>query len=188
MGTLIIKALLLLAMISPESKDAHMEALKSFPKAHQVATELFVNLELLDEREKRYVFNKHEELECDTTMMVSRYNSLKNAPKLQDHIRFNISRNTINDLVRFNRSFNKYCESQIPFNLDRAGQYQAAMKECNQLYEVWDVLRDSKCEFYYIHIRRTALNRYKQLMGEEAYNNGELPEYYVPSWRFREIK
>ena len=51
---------------------------------------------------------------------------------------------------------------------------------------VWDAIRDSRCEYYYITVRRQALERVRDTIGVVAYYNGNYPPH-VPVWRFRKI-
>ena len=52
---------------------------------------------------------------------------------------------------------------------------------------MWDAVRDARCEFYYVTVRRQALKKLRDLVGEEAYLAGTLPPN-VPTWRFNELK
>ncbi len=60
----------------------------------------------------------------------------------------------------------------------------AVLDETKRLYRVWDAVRDSKCEFYYVTVRRQALRKLRDLVGPEAYEAGDLPPH-VPVWRFQ---
>jgi hypothetical protein len=61
-----------------------------------------------------------------------------------------------------------------------------ALKETDSLYQVWDSVRDARCEYYYITVRRQALKRLQQMIGPDAYNAANLPPH-VPLWRFQEV-
>ena len=52
---------------------------------------------------------------------------------------------------------------------------------------MWDAVRDARCEFYYVTVRRQSLQKLRDLIGKEAYAAGELPDY-VPTWRFLPIR
>ena len=58
--------------------------------------------------------------------------------------------------------------------------------EVDRLYQIWDTTRDARCEYYYIHVRRGALKKLRDAVGEEAYYSGTLPPH-VPVWRFARI-
>src|SRR5262245_32582518 len=70
---------------------------------------------------------------------------------------------------------------------DRADAIRTAGLETDRLYGVWDAARDARCEFYYVTVRRQALKKLKEMIGDNAYALGELPPY-VPEWRFSEAK
>jgi hypothetical protein len=70
---------------------------------------------------------------------------------------------------------------------DRADIITQAINETQQLYHVWDAVRDARCEFYYVTVRRQALLKLRGLIGENDYYEAKLPPY-VPIWRFTEIK
>ena len=61
------------------------------------------------------------------------------------------------------------------------------MEEVKALYVVWDALRDAKCDYYFIHIRRQALLKLREKIGAEAFAAGQMPPY-VPMWRFSEVR
>ena len=58
--------------------------------------------------------------------------------------------------------------------------------ETDRLYQVWDSVRDARCDFYYVTVRRQALKKLRDLIGEDAYLDAELPAN-VPTWRFNEM-
>jgi hypothetical protein len=149
---------------------------------HQTAVEW----EILDSRETRYVLSRVEDFEADLNLLRRRYAELVDAPKLADAARFP-DRRTVNDLIRFNRAYRKHLETRQVWEADRADAIRTAVLETDRLYRVWDAVRDARCEFYYVTVRRQAMKRLKEMIGDDAYASGELPPY-VPEWRFREVK
>src|SRR5439155_11277213 len=106
---------------------------------------------------------------ADLNMLRRRYKELADAPRLADSYRFP-ERAAVNELVRFNRAYRK--------NLD-----QRHLLETDRLYQVWDAVRDARCEFYYVTVRRHALKKLKDQIGDEAWDTATLPPG-VPTWRF----
>lgn len=149
---------------------------------HQTAVEW----EILDARETRYVMARVEDFEADLELLRRRYAELRDAPKLADAARFP-DRRTVNDLIRFNRAYRKHLETRQVWEADRADAIRAAVLETDRLYRVWDAVRDARCEFYYVTVRRQALKKLQETVGDDAYARGELPPY-VPEWRFTEAK
>jgi hypothetical protein len=145
-----------------------------------------VDLEILDERETRYVLARLEDFEGDLDLLRRRYVELADAPKLADGYRFP-DRRSVNEFIRFNRAYRKNLETRQVWEADRADVIRVAVLETDRLYKVWDAVRDARCDFYYVTVRRQALMRLKDLLGDEGYAAGELPPY-VPEWRFAESR
>ena len=87
---------------------------------------------------------------------------------MNDSMRFP-DRNAINEMLVFNRalaqphSHSTICSYSPP---PTAGE---GILKRSKLYQVWDAVRDAKCEFYYITVCRHALKKVRSLVGTEAY-------------------
>ena len=66
-----------------------------------------------------------------------------------------------------------------------AARLRVALQETDRLYQVWDKVRDARCPYYYVTVRRQALKQLRELVGEDSYYSGNLPPC-VPLWHFRE--
>jgi hypothetical protein len=148
--------------------------------------ELAIQWEILDPREAPFMLARAEEFPDDLNMLRRRYQELSDAPSVHDALRFP-SRALVTDYLDFNRSYRRYLDLRQPVDRARWWEYQTALEETEQLYHIWDTVRDARCECYYIHIRRRALKTLRTTIGEEDYYNGKLPPY-VPLWRFQEIQ
>jgi hypothetical protein len=146
---------------------------------------LAIQFEILDPREVRYVLTRPEDFVSDVRLLRRRYQDLIDAPPLCDCQRFP-DRATINDLLAFNRAYRQRVDSRQAMELVHWWELREAVQEADRLYQVWDTLRDARCDYYYITVRRQALKRLRELIGEEAYYSGNLPPY-VPIWRFQQI-
>src|SRR5205085_10335996 len=120
----------------------------------------------LDPREVRYVLARAEDFENDLNLLRRRYQDLHDAPKLHDGQRFP-DRGAVNDLLAFNRAYRRYLDARQAMEQDRSACVRAALKETDCLYQVWDAVRDARCEYYYITVRRQALKRLRTVLGEE---------------------
>jgi hypothetical protein len=149
---------------------------------HHVAIEW----EILDSRETRYVLSKPDDFQEDLDFLRKRRNDLENAPKVSENERLP-SRQTVNDNIRFNRAYRKNLETRLVWESDRAGVIGEAIRETERLYKAWDAMRDAKCEFHYVTVRRIALMKLKDMLGPEVFMTGEMPPY-VPEWRFAVMK
>ena len=159
---------------------------EQFPALRDSILQLAVEWEILDPRETRYMLTRPEDYCSDLNVLRRRYHELKDAPRVGECYRFP-DRKHVNELVRFNRSYRKHLESRQQFEIDRADTFREVMQETDRLYQVWDAVRDSRCDFYYVTVRRQALKKLKELLGEDAYQFAELPPH-VPVWRFNELK
>ena len=145
---------------------------------HQTA----IDWEILDLREIRYVLAKADDYQEDLDFLRKRRIDLEDAPKLAESQRLP-GRQTVNDYIRFNRAYRKNLETRLAWESDRANILGEAIGETDRLYKMWDAMRDAKCDFHYVTVRRIALRKLKDMLGEEMYSSGELPPY-VPEWRF----
>ncbi|MBY0526327.1 MAG: hypothetical protein K2R98_23235 [Gemmataceae bacterium] len=142
---------------------------------------LAINWEILDPREVRYVLARPEDFSSDLALLRRRYQELDDAPSLCDGQRFP-DRTSINDLLAFNRAFRQHIDVRQPGEPSRCWELRGALQETDHLYHIWDTVRDARCEYYYVTVRRQALKRLRDLLGEEAYYNAKLPPH-VPVWR-----
>lgn len=145
---------------------------------HQTA----IRWEIMDPREERYLLAAREDFQSDLNLLRKRCADLADAPKLADCHRLP-DRRTVNELIRFNRSFRKHLEEREMWEADRSDLFQQAMKETDRAYQQWDAIRDAQCDFYYVTVRRTALKKLRDTIGAEAFAVGVMPSY-VPEWRF----
>ncbi len=155
------------------------------PLVRSELTMIFLQAELMDPREVRYVFSKDYEFESDLRMMQRRIKDLENAPSLSVAVIFP-EITIVNDLLLFNRAYRRYLDDCLPIYPHRK-ELRYAKEENDILYQVWDCVRDARCEYYYIHIRRQALCRLKSFLGEEDFWKANLPPH-VPYWRFTVVR
>jgi len=141
-----------------------------------------VRMEILDRREMAYILVRLEDFESDLEIIRGHYQGLKDAPPLSD-AEVLPHQNYLNEAIRFNRAYLRQLEERILWEPDREEVLSRAMFETEQLYAVWAAARDAKSDYYYVTTRRAGLLRLRELVGAEAYTNGELPPV-VPTWRF----
>jgi hypothetical protein len=146
---------------------------------------LAIEWEILDKREVRYVLTRPEDFASDLKLLRRRYLELSDAPPLNDCRRFP-DRSTISDLLAFNRAYRQHLDSRQSVDLVRWWELREAIQETDRLYQVWDTVRDARCDYYYVTVRRQALKRLRESIGPEAYYSGCLPPH-VPIWRFQRV-
>jgi hypothetical protein len=157
----------------PAKKLAHLR-----PAVRQVA----LSWELLDRRELTYVLAREEDFDADLDFLRQRRRNLADAPPLDDCLRFP-DRTLACDYLAFNRAYRKHLARREMTGTPWPEEVRAAMRETDQLYDVWDALRDARSECYYVTVRREALKALRERIGPAAYAFGALPPH-VPVWRF----
>jgi hypothetical protein len=154
------------------------------PEVREALAEIAVLNEYMDKREQSYYFSE-KHFKNDVYLIQLRYAMLKDAPKTSDPIVLPL-RTTLLEGIKFNREFLKHLEIQMAWNTDRADIYRVVIIETNNLYQIWSTACDATCDFYYITIRREALLKLKQMVGDDVYYSKEPFPPCVPIWRFRE--
>jgi hypothetical protein len=155
----------------------------SFPTLRLALTNVALEWQILDARETRHILVRQEEFNDDLQLLRNRYRDLLDAPPVVDALRFP-DRATINDFLVFNRAYLKYLEMRQPLEVAPGPDLYVLQREVEDLYRIWDTVRDARCEYYYIWVRRHALKRLRDMLGDEDYYRGNLPPY-VPLWRFQ---
>ena len=151
------------------------------PTMQAVAT----SWEILDPREVRYVLAREEDFQADLKLLRRRYQDLADAPPLADCLRFP-DRALINELLSFNRAYRQHLDSRQALDAGSRWELQEALQETDRLYQIWDSVRDARCDYYYVTVRRQALKQLREVVGPQDYYAGNLPPH-VPVWRFSRI-
>lgn len=165
----------------PDTVDTTLSA-EACDRLRPVLQTLAVQMEILDSREVRYILARQEDFQSDLNLLRRRYRDLADAPPVTDSLRFP-EREAINEMLSFNRAYRQYIDTRQTVELSHWWEHQATLQETEQLYQVWDTVRDARCEYYYVTVRRQALKRLREQLGEQHYYSGQLPPY-VPVWRF----
>ena len=178
----ILSAMLLLSPLemSDSEKSIQDEAdLSPFVQA------IALNFEILDPREHQYILLRSSDFQSDVKLLKKRYNELYDAPLVFDSMRFP-DRLVIQEMLGFNRVYRHHLSARVHLEPAFGEDLHAFIKETDHLYQVWDYIRDSRCEYYYITVRRHALKKVLESIGTEAFYNGVYPPS-VPTWRFAAI-
>lgn len=179
----ILTAIILITSIPGTPEPVPSE--ETFPAIREAVHKVAIEWEILDSRETSYIFAKRSDFESDLNLLRRRHQDFKDAPRLEESNRLP-ERRIVNELVQFNRAYRKHLVDRHQLELDRAEAYEVVMVETDRLYKVWDAVRDANCSFYYVTVRRQAMARLREMIGEDDYRNMNLPPN-VPTWRFREI-
>jgi hypothetical protein len=91
----------------------------------------------------------------------------------------------IRKLLGFNAAYRQFLEARREVRRHEWDEVTEVLGETDRLREVWQAAADASSEDHIWVCRRRALKRLKELIGEEAYDAGNLPPC-VPLWRFHE--
>jgi len=176
--------LLAVAILTAPTGTIELDSLKLLPSGLRAQIQkTAVRLQILDPREVRYILARPEDFHADLNILRRRYSELANAPTIEDCLRFP-DRTVVNDLLAFNRAYRQHIDVRQPVELIHWWELRMALEETEQLYQIWDAVRDARCDYYYVHVRRQALKRLREQIGDQAYYSGDLPPC-VPLWRFQ---
>ncbi len=176
---------LAVALLTAAPETAEVPDTEGLATVRPTIQSLAVSWELLDARECRYVLTRPEELCTDLKMLRRRNRELSDAPPLQDCMRFP-DRGLVNELLSFNRAYRQHLDSRQALDLTYWWELHEALMETDRLFQVWDTVRDARCDYYYVTVRRQALKKLRETIGDQAYYAGMLPPH-VPTWRFARI-
>ncbi len=161
----------------------------AMPEQHVVLKTMLqqvaINHEILDPREVRYILTRDEDFQSDLNLLRRRAQDLEDAPLLHECMRFP-SRAQVTDLLAFNRAYRQHLEERRALEITSNWDYHETMTEVDRLYQIWDNIRDTRCDYYYITVRRQALKKVRDAVGVQAFYNGTFPPH-VPVWRFQRI-
>lgn len=163
------------AAVRPESNPVLTRAMKEFA----------LQWEILDPRETRYVLCVPNDFHADVMFLRRRWQELADAPRVNDSFRFPDT-TTVGQLLSFNRAYRRQLEASRGLELARWWDLHEALQETDRLHLVWQTLAEAQCDHHYVTVRRQALKRLRDMIGDEAYYSGCMPPH-VPIWRFHQI-
>jgi hypothetical protein len=175
---LLAVALLTAPVGTPEQTPSE----EHWPVVRDALHKAAIDWELMDPRETRYLLATRDDFEPDLNLLRKRYAELADAPKLSECQRLP-DRRTVSELIKFNRAYRKHLEDREVWETDRSDMLEVVIQETDRLYRQWDAIRDAQCDFYYVTVRRAALKKLREAIGEDAFVTGRMPPY-VPEWRF----
>jgi hypothetical protein len=177
---------LAVALLTTPSEGADLTGMSDrFATVRPTLQTLAIGWEVLDPREVRYVLMRSDDFTGDLKLLRRRYQELADAPPLHDCMRFP-DRALINDLLSFNRSYRQHLDNRQSLEVTYWWELRELLQEVDRLYQIWDTVRDARCDYYYVTVRRQALKKLRETIGEEAFNSGCLPPH-VPVWRFARV-
>jgi hypothetical protein len=141
---------------------------------------LAIDGEILDPRERAFLMTQNPVV--DLGVLQGRNEEFARAPMLGECDRFP-ERKLINDYLALNRSYRNDLNMRLAIDLVHMEELRTAIAETDQLYQAWDTVRDARCDYYYVTVRRQSLQLLRDLIGAEAFYSGQMPPN-VPVWHF----
>lgn len=178
----VLATVLLASPVEANEPDDLAPALDSLRPTMQA---LAVQWEILDPREVRYILSRPEDFNTDQRLLRRRYQELCDAPPLHDAMIFP-DRALVKEMLNFNRAYKQHLTQQQSLDTVHWWDLHETLQEVDRLHGIWDLVSDARCDFYYVTVRRQALKKLKETVGDQAFYSGCLPPH-VPLWRFSRI-
>lgn len=151
------------------------------PTLQQVA----IHWQILDPRETKHILCDARHFEEDLILLQKRCQDLANAPPVSECERFP-DRELVSTVLSTNRSFRQELTERQQLDPLHSEEIRSALQEADHLYRIWDAVRDARCKYYYVPVRRQALQELRELIGDAAFYSGQLPPP-LPVWRIPRI-
>jgi hypothetical protein len=138
--------------------------------------------QILDARELGRILVDPAAFAKDVSTLHERLYKLQRAPLLEERGRFPPLK-LVELLIAHNRKYHTELHHRLEIDPLHASELRDAMDEAEQLFRVWDTLRDALTEHYYVDYQRQALDRLRAQLGLTAFYRGDMPPA-LPTWRF----
>jgi hypothetical protein len=145
-----------------------------------------IKLELMDLLETAILLHDSNSFAQDLKTLQRRFQDLADAPAVGEAGRFP-DHESITELLAVNRGYREELCQRLLIDRVHSRLIQTAIAETDHLYQVWNTLRDARCGFYYVAVRRHALRQLRDLIGAPAFYRGELPPH-LPTWRLPQVR
>lgn len=134
---------LLLAAVLLTGPDASTHP-ELFPVVGKAIVQLALAGDILDPREAPHFMVKQDDFIADLRILRQRHRELRDAPPVYHAYRFP-ERETVNELLIFNRYYRQHLDATLEF-FPSNRELRAARAETELLYQIWDAVRDARCE------------------------------------------
>lgn len=130
--------------------------------------------EILDTREKGFIMG--QDLLGDLTMLQGRHKDFLTAPLVAEYTRF-YDKQLVNEMLAANRGYRNYLAQLRAMDLAHADELGCLIQDVDARYTIFDAVRDSAQDYYYVTTRRVALSLLRDLIGHQAFYSGRLPSH-----------
>lgn len=176
----LVAAVLLTTPVDTTELVPHLELIQ--PAFLQLA----MDIEVLDPREDQYLQGLSRDPVGDWKVLRARYDVLLSAPRVAEADRLP-DRKLVEEFLAFNRAYRKDLLARMLVNPLQGEELGTALNEVDRRYQVWSAVRDARCGFYYVTVRRQSMADLRDLVGAESFYRAELPAH-VPIWHFPRLK
>jgi hypothetical protein len=152
------------------------------PSLRQIA----MHWQILDHRELEDILKDSKHFAEDLDLLQKRLEEMNGAPAVLEGERLP-DREVVSNYLTLNRSYHQELTDRLTLDRVHSEEIQAALQETDQLYHIWDTVRDARCKYYYVTVRRQALRDLRDLVGNTAFYSGELPPP-LPVWRIPRVR
>lgn len=130
------------------------------------------------------LFSKPEEVLTDINIVRYRLLQCRDCPRTESLRRFN--RQEVLHGLAVNRAYQEHLRRRMEFEHDRRDILRAALIEVQEISQVYDKLDDAFRSLSIVYTRQ-ALRDVRRMIGQEAFERGQLP-FCLPRWQFVEGK
>jgi hypothetical protein len=173
-------------LTAPAEPDAPPPPAALVAALHPALMQAAVDVEVVDPREDALLQGQSRDPAGDFRQLAARYRDLRAAPLVAECDRLP-DRRTIADFLACNRTYRRELETRLTVDQVHAEALRIGIAETDQLHFVWNLVRDARCEYYYVTVRRQALMQLRDLIGPDAYYRAQLPPH-IPVWHFPSLR
>jgi hypothetical protein len=175
------KVLAAAALLTSSWEPSQEQSARLHAESASALRTLVLRWEIMDRREKDDLLANPQNFAADLKLLRERFAELHDAPAVAEATRFPC-KDVVSDLLAGNRAYRQELATRLEVDTIHCEELRAALLETDQLYQVWDAIRDARSEYCFVFVRRQALKRVREMIGDQAFFTGELPPY-VPIWR-----
>lgn len=175
-----------LVIVSPDSIKDTSVIYAAMPLLRAPIVAIAIDLEIIDQRECRNKFVSAADFKSDLEQLQKSYRVFCDMPMSQ---KANVlpSNGEIRNATFLNRAYRQYLSDRLKCDSLNVERIVELINETDALYAVWDAASDARCEYYYVWVRREALQKIRELIGPECFSRGIMP-FYLPVHQFETVR
>lgn len=152
-----------------------------------VVQQYFIREQVLDIDEAHNFCQFDKGFLADLQVMFNRQIELTGVPRIEAVMVFGIDKASCNELLMFNHRHEKYLRNMRKLYPSQEKLYSRIIKDNKRRYDIYNRIYDCYRLEYLIMDRRFSLRDLRNLIGEENFYAGRLPDH-VPFQYFTEVR